>query len=97
MVDLLLVAHPGPLLLFIFCRLFMAFTNDTSLSCENMINYDRTRTSQQNTIIARHFAALLMLIACDGKTISQILYNLFNRQKNTVLNLSHYSSQQHYL
>lgn len=64
-------AHPGPppLHLFILCRFFMAFTNGTSFSCENTVNYNRTRTNQRNTMIARHFAALPMLIACDAHFI----------------------------
>lgn len=65
--------HPGssspPPLLFILCRFFMTLTNSTSLSCENTVNYDGVRTNQQNTMIVRHFAALLMLISCDARFI----------------------------
>lgn len=61
----------------IFRRFFMALINSTSLSCENMVNYDGVRTNQQNTMIARHFAALMLISCtlsyCGEKTISQII------------------------
>lgn len=75
------------LLLFILCHFFMALTNSTSLSCENTVNYDGVRTNQQNTMIARHFAALPMLISCDAHFIilrrenNLSNYNLLDRRK----------------
>lgn len=59
-------APPSPDgLLFLFCSLFVALSWHSHDTRENTVNYDCTRTNQQNTIITRHLARHSLLITRD--------------------------------